>query len=109
MKLELIPYWKSAWRLWSVRFAALGAALWTYILAFPESAITIWNSLPPDLQSFIPSEWQRYVTLTIFVLTLVSRVVQQHKAQAIIETKMAERVDKGEVEKVTLFKPASSE
>lgn len=104
--IQLIPYWKSSWRLWSVRFAAIGVALWSYILAFPESAITAWNMLPDDIKSFIPADWQRYVTLLIFVLTLTSRLVQQKKAQAIIETKMAEKVATGEVEKVTLYKPA---
>jgi hypothetical protein len=104
--IQLIPYWQSAWRLWSVRFAAFGTLLYAYFLAFPDAAVTAWQMLPEDIKSFVPIEWQRYVTLIVFLLTLLARLIQQNKASVVIETKMAEKVATGEVEKITLFKPA---
>ncbi|HEX2242713.1 MAG TPA: hypothetical protein VHK27_05585 [Gammaproteobacteria bacterium] len=106
MKLQLIPYWREAWRLWSVRLAAFGSILWAWFLAFPETAIDIWNTLPMEMKAVIPPDWNKWVTFAIFLLTLASRLIQQQKAQAIIEEKMTERVENGEVEKVTLYKPS---
>lgn len=107
--MKLIPYWQSAWRLWSVRLSTFGALLWAYFLAFPDTAIQVWQMMPPEFKQALPTEFTGWITLGIFVLTTLSRIIQQNKAQAVIESKMAEKVANGEVEKVVLHKPASSE
>lgn len=106
MKLQLIPYWRQAWRLWSVRFATLGALLWAYLLASPESITQVWYSLPDEMKALIPVNWQRWLTFFIFVASALSRIVQQNKAAAVVEQAMTEKVASGEVDKVTLYKPA---
>jgi hypothetical protein len=43
------------WRMWSLRFAAVMAALASYLLAAPETLVTVLNMLPPELRTFVPA------------------------------------------------------
>jgi hypothetical protein len=92
IKTKLVPYWRSAWRLWSVRIAGIGAIFWTYALAFPDAAIQVWQALPGEIKSvFVPSKLSGYVSLVLFVLTIISRITHQPKAAAVIEQKLEEK------------------
>lgn len=93
MKLELVPYWRSFWRFWSVKFAMLGALIQTYFLAFPDAAMQAWNMLPPDLKSFVPPDYARGLVLLMFVLSMVSRIVYQPKMEPEVKRAKA-RVEK---------------
>ena len=64
--MTLIPDWRAAWRLWSVRLIALGA---------------LWSAIPRELLAVIPTDWQHWIGLVIFVGAGIARVMQQAPAE----------------------------
>lgn len=79
IRLRLIEQWRSFWRMWSLRFTALGTALLGWITVSPDVITSAWNSLPDEIKAYIPQEYLMYVTLTLFVLGMVSRLIKQEK------------------------------
>lgn len=73
--MKPIPNWRQAWRLWSVRVSAIGAAIFAVLLAAPAQVQDIWNALPPDVQAMIPNA--KGVALAITVAATIARVLQQ--------------------------------
>lgn len=71
----LIPSWRRAWRLWSVRVSAIAAAIFTMLLAAPDQLLAIWSALPPEVQALVPGAPQ--LGLIISVLSIVARLVAQ--------------------------------
>ncbi|MET0362550.1 MAG: hypothetical protein ABW048_12465 [Sphingobium sp.] len=61
---RLISGWRQAWRLWSVRIAALGAAL-----------MSAWPALPPHLLTALP--YADRIAALLFVAVAFARVVAQ--------------------------------
>lgn len=64
--MRLVEGARSAWRWFSIQFAALGVAL--------EAA---WRFLPPDLTSNVPEWVQSTITLLVFSGVLVGRLIDQ--------------------------------
>lgn len=73
--MKPIPDWRQAWRLWSVRVSAIGAAIFAFLLAAPDQVQAIWNALPPDIQAMVPNA--KGVALGITVAVTIARVLQQ--------------------------------
>jgi len=44
-------YW---WRMWSLRLAAIGSIIISYVLASPDILLRTMNDLPPDLRGYFP-------------------------------------------------------
>ncbi len=65
-RARLIPGWGSAWRLWSVRIATLGAGL-----------MTAWSSLPDGLRAALP--YADRIAAGLFVAVTVARLVAQEE------------------------------
>tara|TARA_B100000678_G_scaffold288018_1_gene295682 strand:- start:212 stop:448 length:237 start_codon:yes stop_codon:yes gene_type:complete len=65
--------WKKAWRLWSVRFAALGSAAAAYILADPGVVFTVMNALPHAVRAFFPP----FFGLGLFGVITLIRLLRQ--------------------------------
>lgn len=78
-KLHLIEEWRQAWRMWSVRFAAIGTAIMGVLLTYPEIILEVWNTIPADVKYFIPHDVGKYLSLIFFVLIFVSRIIRQEK------------------------------
>lgn len=87
MKLELIPTWQSFWRFWSIRFAVLGSMLLTFVTAFPDAALQAWLMMPQDLKQFLPPHYLQIVSVGLFILSIVARLIKQPKIEAIHQPK----------------------
>lgn len=81
----IVPYWRSLWKLWSVRLTLLGTALSSFFLAFPDAVLQAWMMLPPDLKQYLPQQWIQGVVVVIFVLSVIARLVPQPKVQAEVD------------------------
>lgn len=79
MTIKLIENAKSFYKMWSIRFTALGTALLGYIAVSPDIISSAWNSLPPEIKQYIPQQYLMYITIGLFVLGMFSRVVKQEK------------------------------
>jgi len=79
IRIRFIDTAKSWWRMWSIRFTALGTALYTYLIASPDVVLQAWNFLPNDAKSFIPTDYALWIPAILMVLGMFSRVVKQEK------------------------------
>ena len=75
--MKLIEQWRSFWRMWSLRFTALGTALLGWITLSPDIIIAAWANLPDEIKAYIPQQYLMYITIGLFVLGMVSRLIKQ--------------------------------
>jgi len=68
MKIELVPNWRKLWRSWSLRFAALGAAL-------PELLQLVADNT--DSLAWFDDGYKSGIRLACLVLVIVLRPVKQ--------------------------------
>lgn len=76
--MKLVDNWKQAWRWWSVRLAAIGAAIAGTLIVAPESILQAWALLPADMQASLEA-YRGYIALAAFGLAIVARLVEQPK------------------------------
>ena len=65
-KARLIADWRKAYRLWSVRLAAIGLAV-----------MSAWPSIPQEIREQIPG--QRWIAAAIFAAVILGRLINQEK------------------------------
>jgi len=82
MQVRLIEQWRSFWRMWSLRFTAMGTVLLSWITMSPDILIAAWANLPDEVKAYIPQQYLMHVTIALFVLGMVSRLVKQEKLNA---------------------------
>jgi hypothetical protein len=68
--MKLIPNWKDAWRMDSVRVFAVIAAL-----------PVIWAQIPPETKALIPPGWMPYILGGLGVIGVVVRLRDQGLGQ----------------------------
>ena len=78
-RVHLIRDWRLAWRFWSVRLQALGAALLAFSLAAPDYAIQALAILPVDIRAGIAPELVQYVALASVVAGIIARYIKQQR------------------------------
>mgnify|MGYP003362370142 CR=1 FL=1 len=78
-KVEFVSHAKLLFKAWSVWLASAGSALMAWIQSFPDSAITAWNALPPDIKSFLPSNYLSIIASSLVALAVISQFVRQKK------------------------------
>lgn len=69
--------WRQAWRWWSVRVSALGSILMAAALAAPDQLLLLWNMLPLELRARMPEHVGTLISLVLFILVIVVRLVPQ--------------------------------
>lgn len=70
--------WRALSRAWSVRIAAIGAALYAAVLALdPVQLQDVWQSLPPELRAMLPEHVQTWIGLILMAAVIVARGVPQ--------------------------------
>ena len=77
LRARLIDDWHKAGRFWTVRLAALGAALQGFLTAFPSYATQAWNALPDDMRSGLPAQIIKALPFILFASIILSRVMKQ--------------------------------
>lgn len=75
--MQLIPGWRRAWRLWSVRASAIGAMLSTLAVAAPDVIGAVWQQLPPHVLARLPVNVTMVVPILLFAGSAIARVLQQ--------------------------------
>ena len=68
--MQLIPEWKKCLRMFSVQAMTLAVAI--------QGA---WAFLPPDMLASIPDNWVQAITITLLVLGVIGRLVDQPKVR----------------------------
>jgi hypothetical protein len=71
------PDWRHAWRWWSVRVSALGSILMAAAIAAPDQLLLLWNMLPLELRARMPEHVGLLISLGLFLLVIVVRMVPQ--------------------------------
>ncbi len=64
-----------------MRFAAVGAAVEVFLQWFPDQARDVWNWIPADMRSLLPTWLTTSLPIALFVAVMVSRLVAQKKAK----------------------------
>jgi len=79
MRIQFVEAAKVWWKLWSIRLGALGSAVVSLLIVFPDKALEMWAMMPEQFKSFIPPEYMPLVGVVIYVLGMVARLVRQRK------------------------------
>lgn len=64
---KLVPSWRVAWKLWTMRLGALAALAVTYLAAFPQAFADAVGMFPPWLRDSLPV-WVGPLTLGLLFL-----------------------------------------
>ena len=64
--MKLIPNWQRAHRMLSVKLTTLNAGI-----------VGGWQALPPDWKAIIPQHLMVKAAIALFVLTIISRLIDQ--------------------------------
>ncbi len=80
MKIEIKPVEdiKKFHRFWSFRFSAIGTLIMGFLVAWPDTINTIWQSMPDEAKGIIPHNFVPLISLFIFALAAISRLIKQN-------------------------------
>ncbi|WP_421446413.1 hypothetical protein [Agrobacterium tumefaciens] len=92
MKLfpELVPDWRSWWRMWTIWFQGAAALFFSYLTAVPDAAFQIWAILPSDIRSSFPPAYVQYGGIVLIFLGILARLVKQPKLEQLREARMGQ-------------------
>lgn len=88
-KDRLVPEAADWWRLASIRFNAIGAALLAWVTFDPVSVLGVWNMMPANLRQIVPPDAFQVIALILFGLGMLARFVKQPKVQAHVAERTA--------------------
>lgn len=83
--MKLVPEWKLLWRAWSVRINALGLAIIGWVQFDPVGALGVWNMLPANVRELLPTHLLGAVSMTLFGLSMIAKLVHQPKLREKID------------------------
>lgn len=92
MKLRLIEGWQWWYKFWSVRLGAVGAALTTFLIAYPDFATTVWLNLPSEIKATIPPQYMPLIGVVISICGIIAKFVVQRK----LKEKIADATSKSD-------------
>lgn len=69
-RLDFVSHWRQLHKAWSVRLMAAAGAFQLVLQHSPQSFIDAWNSLPPDIKSYLPPGWTHYISIAMTGLAL---------------------------------------
>lgn len=79
IKNHLVPEARAWWKLWSIRFNALGLAILAWVQFDPVSVLMVWNAMPPAVTRTIPATALVWIGMALFALSMIARLVSQPK------------------------------
>lgn len=66
VEIEPVPYWQTAWKWFSMQAMGMGAIV-----------EAVWLGMPSDLKESLDPTWVNGVALTLFVLGMIGRMIDQ--------------------------------
>jgi len=78
---HLVPEARAWWKLWSIRFNAMGLAILAWVQVDPVSVLAVWNMMPPAVTRALPPTAVTWLGMALFGLSMVARVVVQPKVR----------------------------
>ena len=82
IKQRLRDDWRTLSRRWAFYAGVGGAALSSFLIAFPDAALYAWNMLPADLKSTIPERYTPLIGMSVFGLSLLGRLIKRPKGDS---------------------------
>lgn len=79
--MKLIPDIKNYWKFWSVRLAALGTFLLTFLELAPHWFAVVWGQLPDAVTQTIPESYVRIAAIALIVGSMIARGIKQEKLE----------------------------
>lgn len=77
--LEFVAHAKLLFKAWSVWLGTAGAALSASAALLPDSFLSAWNVLPPDIKAILPHNLQSVIGSTLMAAAVISQFIRQHK------------------------------
>ena len=81
IKNHLVPEARAWWKLWSIRFNALGLAILAWVQFDPVSVLMVWNAMPPAVTRVLPATALVWIGMALFALSMIARLVSQPKVR----------------------------
>jgi len=83
--MNVVPWWKSLWKLWSVKIAAFGILVSGFFSTFPDIVTQAWVYLPDNLRVLIPQQYTQIITAVIFFSSIIAKFIPQPKLQVQVD------------------------
>lgn len=83
---NLVDEARDWWRLWSVRFNAVGLTILAWVTFDPVSVLSLWHMMPSSLRGVVHPAAFQVVALVLFFLGLLARFVRQPKVKPRVPT-----------------------
>jgi len=77
--LEFVAHAKLLFKAWSVWLGTAGAVLSASAALLPDSFLSAWNVLPPDIKAILPQNLQSVIGSTLMAAAVISQFIRQHK------------------------------
>ena len=77
--LEFVAHAKLLFKAWSVWLGTAGAALSASAALLPDSFLSAWNVLPPDIKAILPQNLQSVIGSTLMAAAVISQFIRQKK------------------------------
>ncbi|WP_289365918.1 hypothetical protein [Pantoea stewartii] len=77
--VEFVAHAKLLFKAWSVWLASVGSMLSAWVQSFPQNALDAWNSLPPDIKSFLPQNYLGLIGAFMVAMGVIAQFVRQDK------------------------------
>ena len=79
IETRLVPEARAWWKLWSIRFNAIGLTILAWVQVDPVSVLNVWNMMPPAVTRALPPTAITWLGMALFALSMMARVVVQPK------------------------------
>lgn len=83
--VEFVAHAKLLFKAWSVWLASTGSMLSAWVQSFPQNALDAWNSLPPDIKSFLPQNYLGLIGAFMVAMGVIAQFVRQDKLKQQID------------------------
>jgi len=78
VRASLVDDWRDAWRWWSMRLIAIGAAYHSLLLLVPaDQLLWLWSMLPGETRALLPAAAMHGIPLILFLLAGIGRLAAQ--------------------------------
>ncbi|MGG6193040.1 hypothetical protein ACQV2B_02935 [Pantoea allii] len=77
--VEFVAHAKLLFKAWSVWLASIGSMLSAWVQSFPQNALDAWNTLPPDIKSFLPQNYLGLIGAFMVAMGVIAQFVRQKK------------------------------